>query len=70
MDRRPGGAEQRLARDRLATARDIARDVQRRVELGDIPETEALLTRNEELAAALDCPARRRSPRRAPPTAR
>jgi outer membrane protein TolC len=43
-----------VARDRLATARDIGRDVQRRVELGDIPETEALLTRNEELAAALD----------------
>ena len=43
-----------VARDRLATARDIGRDVQRRVELGDIAETEALLTRNEELAAALD----------------
>ncbi|TDH58373.1 TolC family protein [Dankookia rubra] len=43
-----------VARDRLATARDIGRDVQRRVELGDIPETEALLTRNEELSAALD----------------
>ncbi|TCZ59675.1 TolC family protein [Roseicella aquatilis] len=43
-----------VARDRLATARDIGRDVQRRVELGDIPETEALLTRNEELAAVLE----------------
>ena len=43
-----------VARDRLATARDIGRDVQRRVELGDIAETEALLTRNEELAAALE----------------
>ena len=43
-----------VARDRLATARDIGRDVQRRVELGDIAETEALLTRNEELASALD----------------
>jgi hypothetical protein len=47
-------SELRVARDRLATARDIGRDVQRRVELGDIPATEALLTRNEELAAALD----------------
>jgi outer membrane protein TolC len=44
----------RVARDRLATARDIGRDVQRRVELGDIAETEALLTRNEELAAELE----------------
>ncbi|MFC7476252.1 TolC family protein [Dankookia sp. GCM10030260] len=51
-----GAAESELgvARDRLATARDIGRDVQRRVELGDIAETEALLTRNEELASALD----------------
>ena len=47
-------SELAVARDRLATARDIGRDVQRRVELGDIAETEALLTRNEELAAALD----------------
>ncbi|RAI59622.1 TolC family protein [Roseicella frigidaeris] len=47
-------SEWRVARDRLATARDIGRDVQRRVELGDIPATEALLTRNEELTAELD----------------
>ncbi|MDO9711849.1 TolC family protein [Paracraurococcus lichenis] len=47
-------SELRVARDRLATARDIGRDVQRRVELGDIAETEALLTRNETLAAELD----------------
>jgi outer membrane protein TolC len=47
-------SELRVARDRLATARDIGRDVERRVELGDIAETEALLTRNEELAATLD----------------
>ena len=46
--------ERAVAQDRLATARDIGRDVTRRVELGDIPETEALLTRNEELAAALE----------------
>ena len=43
----------RVARDRLATSRDIARDVQRRVELGDIPYTDALLARNEDLAAEL-----------------
>lgn len=42
-----------LARDRLATAREIARDVTRRAELGDIPPTEALLARNETLAAEL-----------------
>jgi outer membrane protein, heavy metal efflux system len=47
-------AERRVAAYRLATARDIGRDVQRRVELGDIPETEALLSRNEELAAELE----------------
>ncbi|RAI54079.1 TolC family protein [Roseicella frigidaeris] len=47
-------SELRVARNRLATARDIGRDVQRRVELGDIAQTEALLTRNEELAATLD----------------
>jgi outer membrane protein TolC len=43
----------RVARDRLTTSRDIARDVQRRVELGDIPYTDALLARNEDLAAEL-----------------
>jgi len=43
----------RVARDRLSTSRDIARDVQRRVELGDIPYTDALLARNEDLAAEL-----------------
>jgi cobalt-zinc-cadmium efflux system outer membrane protein len=42
-----------LARDRLATAREIARDVTRRAELGDIPPTEALLARNETLGAEL-----------------
>lgn len=45
--------EARLARDRLATARDIGRDVARRVELGDIPPGEALLAQNETLAAEL-----------------
>ena len=45
--------EARLARDRLATARDIGRDVTRRVELGDIPPAEGLLARNETLAAEL-----------------
>ena len=43
----------RVARDRLGTSRDIARDVQRRVDLGDIPYTDALLARNENLAAEL-----------------
>jgi cobalt-zinc-cadmium efflux system outer membrane protein len=43
----------RVARDRLTTSRDIARDVQRRVDLGDIPYTDALLARNEDLAAEL-----------------
>lgn len=46
--------EVRLARDRVATARDIARDVQRRAELGDIPPSDALLAENETLAAELD----------------
>ncbi|CAA9250748.1 MAG: hypothetical protein AVDCRST_MAG08-2077 [uncultured Acetobacteraceae bacterium] len=41
----------RVSRDRLATSRDIARDVQRRVDLGDIPYTDALLTQNETLGA-------------------
>lgn len=46
--------EVRVARDRLATSRDIARDVSRRAELGDIPPSEALLARNETLAAEFD----------------
>jgi outer membrane protein TolC len=43
----------RVARDRLATSRDIARDVRRRVELGDIPFTDSLLVQNETLGAEL-----------------
>lgn len=43
----------RVARDRLSTSRDIARDVQRRVDLGDIPFTDALLVQNETLGAEL-----------------
>ena len=42
-----------LARERLNTARDIARDVSRRAQLGDIPPSEALLARNETLGAEL-----------------
>ncbi len=42
-----------LARERLNTAREIARDVARRAQLGDIPPTEALLARNETLGAEL-----------------
>ncbi len=45
--------EQQLARDRLATARDIARDVARRAEFGDIPPSDSLLAQNETLAAEL-----------------
>ncbi len=45
--------EARVARDRLATSRDIARDIQRRADLGDIPPTDALLAQNETLAAEL-----------------
>lgn len=47
-------SEARVARDRVATARDVGRDFQRRVAFGDIAETEALLARNEELAAELE----------------
>ncbi len=43
----------RVASDRLGTSRDIERDVSRRAELGDIPPTDALLSRNETLAAEL-----------------
>lgn len=40
-----------IARNRLATARDIGHDMTRRVELGDAPPQDALLARNEMLAA-------------------
>lgn len=45
--------ETRLARDRLATSRDVARDVNRRAELGDIAGADALLAQNELLGAEL-----------------
>lgn len=45
--------EAEVARLRLATSRDIARDLRRRAELGDVPPTEALLAQNETLAAEL-----------------
>jgi outer membrane protein TolC len=45
--------ERGLARERLATARDIARDVARRAEFGDIPPSDSLLAQNETLAAEL-----------------
>lgn len=45
--------EVRVSSDRLSTSRDIERDVSRRAELGDIPPTDALLSRNETLAAEL-----------------
>ncbi|MBX6744158.1 MAG: TolC family protein [Acetobacteraceae bacterium] len=51
---RAAEAELRVARQRLATAREIARDFERRAALGDISGTEALLGRNEVLAAELD----------------
>jgi hypothetical protein len=63
------GQEARVGRDRLATSRDIARDVQRRAELGDIPPTDALLAQNETLAAESRSPSRggaRRRPRGLP----
>jgi outer membrane protein TolC len=47
-------SERRVARDRLNTARDVARDLSRRAAWGDISETEALLGRNEVLAAELE----------------
>jgi outer membrane protein TolC len=40
-----------IARDRLKTARDIGRDMERRVELGENAGQDALLARNETLAA-------------------
>jgi len=46
-------AELRVARDRRATAADIARDIARRAALGDVPGTETLLGQNEQLAADL-----------------
>jgi len=45
--------ETQVARARLATARDIGRDLTRRAELGDVPPTDALLARSETLAAEL-----------------
>jgi outer membrane protein TolC len=40
-----------VARDRVATARDIGADMERRVQLGDAAPQDALLARNELLAA-------------------
>ncbi|WP_246695713.1 TolC family protein [Methylocystis rosea] len=40
-----------VARNRVATARDIGSDMTRRVELGDAAQTDALLAKNETLAA-------------------
>jgi outer membrane protein TolC len=40
-----------VARNRVATARDIGADMTRRVELGDAAQTDALLAKNEPLAA-------------------
>jgi len=51
---RAAEAELRVARQRVATARDIAHDFERRATLGDISGTEALLGRNEVLAAELE----------------
>jgi outer membrane protein TolC len=45
--------EVRLARDRVATARDIARDVARRAAFGDVAPADGLLAQNETLAAEL-----------------
>ena len=43
--------EASVARNRVATARDIGADMTRRVELGDAAQGDALLARNETLAA-------------------
>lgn len=43
--------EAAVARNRVATARDIGADMTRRVELGDASQTDALLAKNETLAA-------------------
>ena len=43
-----------IARDRVATARDIGTDMTRRAELGDAAPQDALLARNELLAAETD----------------
>ena len=43
--------EASVARNRVATARDIGADMTRRVELGDAAQSDALLARNELLAA-------------------
>lgn len=40
-----------VARTRVATAQDIGRDMTRRVELGDAAQSDALLAKNETLAA-------------------
>lgn len=47
-------SERRVAQDRLATARDIARDFDRRAHFGDIAGTDALLGRNELLSAEIE----------------
>ena len=61
----------RVARDRLTTSRDIARDVQRRVELGDIPYTDACSRGTRIWRRSSACRRRRRrSSPPAPPTAR
>lgn len=46
--------ESGIARQRLATARDIARDIARQAELGDISGQAALLGQNDTLAAELE----------------
>jgi len=43
-----------IARNRLATARDIGSDMTRRVELGESGQQDALLARNETLAAEVE----------------
>lgn len=45
------GRDVEVARNRVATAHDIGRDMTRRVELGDAAQGDALLAQNETLAA-------------------
>jgi len=47
-------AETRLARDRVATGRDIVRDVERRYAQGEVPLPDLLLAQNELVAAELN----------------
>ncbi len=46
--------ETAIARERVTTARDLQQDMDRRTQLGDAPQQDALVARNETLAAATE----------------